>query len=352
MSSSKTEVKVTEGYLPLHVPTAGKPCRTYYKIFGHLPSFSNATSPPPNASPTSPNDHTSPSPTSSSTHRPTPLIILHGGPGAPHSTTLALSDLTRTRGIPTIFYDQLGTGLSTHLPEKKGDAGFWTVRLFLDELANLITHLGITGSYDLYGHSWGGMLAASHAVLQLPGLRRLVLASAPASSALWTEAQWVLRAQLPPEIQETMRKCEEEGTTGGTVYRDAMEVFYARHLCRVRPLPDDIRAGFESVGTDPTVFETMNGDSEFYHRGSLSEWSIVSELHKINVLTLLTNGKWDQAADSVMEPFWRCLEMVRWERFEESSHMAHVEERERYMAVVGDFLTVGEPMKSVMGSRG
>ena len=63
------------------------------------------------------------------------------------------------------------------------------------------------------------------------------------------------------------------------------------------------------------------------------------------MLTLLTNGKRDQVADSVMELFWRDFEQVRWERFEKSSRMAHVEERERYIAVVEEFLAVEEPMK-------
>jgi pimeloyl-ACP methyl ester carboxylesterase len=79
------------------------------------------------------------------------------------------------------MYDQLGCGRSTHLPEKKGHVEFWTVKLFLAELDNLLTHLGIQGDYDLFGHSWGGMLGSEHAVLHPKGLKKLILADAPAS---------------------------------------------------------------------------------------------------------------------------------------------------------------------------
>jgi pimeloyl-ACP methyl ester carboxylesterase len=68
------------------------------------------------------------------------------------------------------------------LPEKKGDGSFWTIDLFLKELENLLEHLGITGEYDLNGHSAGGVLAAEWAVRSPKGLRRLVLSSTPASS--------------------------------------------------------------------------------------------------------------------------------------------------------------------------
>ena len=80
------------------------------------------------------------------------------------------------------MYDQLGCGRSTHLPEKKGDEYFWTVKLFLSELDSLLLHLGIQDDYDLLGQSWGGDLAVDHAVLQPKGLKRLILACTPASS--------------------------------------------------------------------------------------------------------------------------------------------------------------------------
>jgi L-proline amide hydrolase len=40
--------------------------------------------------------------------------------------------------VPLVFYDQIGNGLSMHLPEKKGDEEFWTDDLFHAELTNLL----------------------------------------------------------------------------------------------------------------------------------------------------------------------------------------------------------------------
>jgi pimeloyl-ACP methyl ester carboxylesterase len=81
------------------------------------------------------------------------LVALHGGPGVNHGYLLILSDLTQTYSIPLVVYDQIGTGYSTHLPEKRGDTSFWTEELFLAELNNLLTYLRIKDDYDLLGHS-------------------------------------------------------------------------------------------------------------------------------------------------------------------------------------------------------
>ena len=54
-----------------------------------------------------------------------------------------------------------------------------------------------------------------------------------------------------------MTKNEKDGTTDSKEYHDAMNVFYARHLCRLDPMPDDVAAAFEELQKDPTVYATM-----------------------------------------------------------------------------------------------
>ena len=82
-----------------------------------------------------------------------------------------------------------------------------------------------------------------------------------------------------------------------------------------------------------------NGPHIFKRTGSLAQWTIEDEIHKINVPTLLINGKYDGAQDSVMEPFFAAIEKVKWVRFAESSHMPQLEEPEAFLKVVGDFLS-------------
>jgi L-proline amide hydrolase len=265
-----------------------------------------------------------------------PLVVLHGGPGATHDYVLRIAGLADT-GRAVVHYDQLGNGRSTHLPDVPPD--FWTVELFLAELDNLLAALGIADRYALLGQSWGGMLAAEHAVRRPAGLRGLVIADSPASMPLWSAAAAVLRAELPPAVDATLRRHEAAGTTDTDEYADAVKVFYDRHLCRV-PWPPEVNATFDAVDEDPTVYHTMNGPSEFHVIGSLRDWSIVDRVAAIDVPTLLISGRYDEATPATVQPFYDGIPDVRWEMFEQSSHMPHVEETERFLATVEDFLAL------------
>lgn len=251
---------------------------------------------------------------------------------------ISFQDLATRFNQPVIIYDQLGIGRSTLLPEKKGHTDFWTVDLFLTELDNLLNHLGIQDSYDLYGNSWGGMLAAEHAIRRQPrGLNKLIIGNSPASMAMWGAVAGKLRGELPLDVQATLAKCEKDGTTDSKEYEDAVMVFNRKHLCRVDPWPPECLEMMDNLKKDDTVYHTMNGPSEFHVIGSLKSWSILDQIHKIRVPTLLINGRYDEATDELMEPFFKAIEKVKWVVFAESSHLPNIEERTRFMEVVHEF---------------
>lgn len=214
-----------EGFITFQVPSLpDKPCQTYYKVVGDLHSGC------------------------------TPVIGLHGGPGVNHEYLLILANL----GCPLVVYDQIGSGKSTHYPETMGDTSFWTDQLFLLQLSSVIDYLGLQNGYDLAGHSWGGMLAARHAVLQPKGLKHLVLMSTPADIKLWVGAQNRLRKLLPQDVQNTMEKHEKSGTTESEEYQKAMGIFYEHFLCILKPMPEPISHGFAEIAKDPTSQLTMS----------------------------------------------------------------------------------------------
>ena len=167
------------------------------------------------------------------TSRP-PIIILHGGPGMSHDYLLPMSDLCSIANIPTIFYDQVGNARSTHITGKP--KSFWTVELFVEELDNLINHLGISQSYDLYGHSWGGILATEFEVRKKPaGLRRLVLSNTLAAFSLWKQSMRNLMQIFPADVQEALTK----GMTDPDRFGPALQKFQSVYHCRIDPRPKE-----------------------------------------------------------------------------------------------------------------
>lgn len=264
----------------------------------------------------------------------TPVVICHGGPGAAHDYCEPIADLVRS-GRACVLYDQVGCGKSQHLPD--APAFFWTTELFNDELLELTRHLGIAGRYAIVGQSWGGMLTMAHALDHPSGLRGLVVADSPASMPLWIAEANRLRANLPPDVQQTLLRHEEAGTTDDPEYEKAVRVFYDRHLCRV-PWPDCLERSFAQVADDPTVYHTMNGPSEFHVIGSLRTWDITDRLHEITTPTLLVSGRHDEATPHIVEQIHERIPGSEWTIFEESSHLPHIEEPEAFLDRVDAFL--------------
>ena len=265
----------------------------------------------------------------------TPIFLLHGGPGVAHNYIDSYK-LLADDGRPVIHYDQIGCGLSTHLPEKGGD--FWTVQLFIDELENLIDHLGQRAGFHVLGQSWGGMLAAEYGARQPKGLKSLVIANSPASMALWTSEAMRQRSQMPQHIQDALNNHEASGDTDNPAYKAATDWVYARHVCRVVPNPPEVLASFTQLGQDPTVYHTMNGPNEFFVVGTLKTWDITPDLPSITAPTLLISGRHDEATPATVQPYKDLIKGATWVIFEDSSHMPHIEETAFCMGVVGGFL--------------
>ncbi|MFI6963365.1 proline iminopeptidase-family hydrolase [Streptomyces sp. NPDC050255] len=263
------------------------------------------------------------------------LVVVHGGPGSTHDYLQNMA-VFADHGWPVVHYDQLGNGGSTHLPDRGAD--FWTVDLFLAELDNLLGELGVADNYVLFGQSWGGLLVAEHAARKPAGLRGLVIANAPASYPLWLQEMEVLRAQLPPGVNETLLRHEAAGTTGSNEYYEAMGPFYDRHVCRIKPWPRDYQASFYEVYNDPTVYFAMNGPSEFHVIGTLRDWGVEDRLADIEVPALVLSGRHDEATPVTVRPYAELIPQARWEIFEDSSHLPHLEEPERFVEVMLGYL--------------
>jgi proline-specific peptidase len=261
-----------------------------------------------------------------------PIVILHGGPGATHQYLEPLRSLA-TDGRQVIFYDQIGCGRS----ERPADAEFYTVQTFVDELGAVREQLGLARCHVL-GQSWGGMLAMEYALTQPSGLASMIVADSPASMVLWVSEANRLRAELPAEVERTLREHEAAGTTSDPAYIAAMDVFYARHVCRLDPIPDCFARTADALTSDGFVYNYMNGPSEFHCIGTLKDWDITGRLHEIRTPTLLLSGRYDEATPTIVGAIHERIPGSRWKIFEESSHTPHLEEPEAFESAVLAFV--------------
>ncbi|KAF8987772.1 proline-specific peptidase [Cyathus striatus] len=229
-----------------------------------------------------------------------PLIILHGGSGMTHDYLLPNADLHTSLGVPIIFYDQVRNGKSTHVLDKPKE--FWTVKLFMHELDNLLGKLGVQ-EFDLLGHC---------GAREAKGLKKIVLVGTLASMELWVKSARGLLEKFPKDFVDMMKKHEEEGTTGDKEYQDGMWEFYGKHVITLpQPLPKEINVSVEALEKNGTVYETMWDPSEFFATGILKHWNIVDQLEKTKYPVLITNGVHDECQDLCVLPLFEKIPKVK-----------------------------------------
>lgn len=257
------------------------------------------------------------------------LLTLHGGPGAPSSYIWSLADLAGD-DLRVVFWDQLGCGESDH-PD---DPSLWRVDRFVDEVEAVRQGLGL-GRVDVLGQSWGGMLAQEYALAHPDAVRTLILASTIASSPFHRQELARLVADLPDWAREPIQRAMATGDNDQPGYEQAVAEAYRRHVCRI-PYPPDVERSFDAMAMP--VYGVMWGPDEFLFTGNLADWDVTDRISAVTAPTLITVGRHDELTPASSERIQGRIAGSELVVFEDSAHLAHWEERDRYMEVVRDFL--------------
>jgi proline iminopeptidase len=259
-----------------------------------------------------------------------PLLVVHGGPGVPHDYLEPLAELADER--PVVFYDQLGCGNS----DKPEDTALWTIERFVDELHRVRTELGLEKVHIL-GQSWGTALAVDYLLEKHPeGVVSLVLSGPLLSTSRWIQDQNDYIAELPPETRDIILECESSGDFNSSRYQEAMMTYYGKHVCRIDPWPECLNRSFEKLNF--SIYEYMWGPSEFTVTGVLKNYERVHRLNDIAVPVLFTCGRYDEATPETTQVYRDNLPGSEIFIFENASHEHHLEQPQKYLQVVRNFL--------------
>jgi len=259
----------------------------------------------------------------------TPLLVLHGGPGAPSYYLKPLAALADER--PVIFYDQLGAGHSDPIT----DTTLLTVDRYVAELAAVREALGLD-EVHLLGHSWGTMLATDYLLTNPTGVRSVILASPALSIPRWLADADTLLMTMPDSIQEIVAHHEADGTYDDPAYQSAVMAYYERFLGRRLPWSADVESTFAQLST--TVYGYMWGPSEFTATGTLQHYDRTSQLSRITIPTLFTAGRYDEARPATVAYYRSLIPNAAIVIFENSAHLTMQDEPEANVRAVRNFL--------------
>jgi proline iminopeptidase len=263
----------------------------------------------------------------------TPLLLLHGGPGATSYYLNPMASLGQER--PVIFLDQLGCGRS----ETVIDTSMMTVDHFVEQLEEFRKGLGLEEFY-LYGHSWGTMLGVDYYFKYPEAVKAMILASPALSVNRWTDDANRLIAALPDSIQNLIELHTTSGTFESTEYQHAVGVYYLKYLARRQPWSADLDSAFSNLNHE--VYSYMWGPSEFTALGTLKTYERSDQLHKIKVPTLFITGEFDEATPATVEYYQSLIPNAQMSVISGSGHITMHDNPDENNKVISEFLSVLE----------
>lgn len=242
----------------------------------------------------------------------TPLVLLHGGPGAPSWYLNPLAALADER--PVVFFDQPGCGRSGPVD----DISTLTVGFFVEQLEELRQALGLDAFY-LYGQSWGATLATEYYLAYPKHVKALILSSPLLSSERWVADASQLISTLPDTVQAAIRLHEAAGSFGHADYQHAMQLFYEQFVIRKQPWSDDVNQSFANMALD--LYNHMWGPSEFTVTGVLKGYDVTGQLGSIRVPVLYMAGEYDEARPETVKSFKELTPDARFVMIEGAAHL-------------------------------
>ena len=260
-----------------------------------------------------------------------PLLLLHGGPGSTHNYFEVLDALADT-GRAGISYDQLGCGNSY----VDGHPELWCQKTWDNELMELRRHLGLD-QVHLLGQSWGGMLAIEYLCDYQPeGIASVILSSTLSSASLWAKEQHRMIRFLSQEDQEAIAEAERTGNFDTPEYLAANSRFMERHCDS--PSADTPECVTRPKRSGKEAYLYGWGPNEYNPTGSLGSWEYTDKLERIKCPALIISGTNDLCTPLIAKTMYDRIPNARWELFDGCRHMCFVEDNEKYIRLLTEWL--------------
>lgn len=254
-----------------------------------------------------------------------PLMLMHGGLGLDHTTLRPWHDALGA-SAELIYYDHRGNGRSER-PAHLDDVDHAT---WIADADALRAHLGHERMVVL-GHSYGAFLALEYALRYPERLDGLILCAGAAvvdyADAIVAGAQ---ARGTPAQVEMYMQALSGPSASDATLCTswNAFLPLYFRH-----PEPDVCDRALRDV-----VFSAVASNRSLL--GCLPNYNVAGRLGEIAVPTLILAGRHDfvcpvaPAAELLHAGITGSSLIV----FEESAHFPFIEERDRYLGVVAEWL--------------
>ena len=254
------------------------------------------------------------------------IIAHHGAPGLGTHATPKRAFAPLADAYRIVTFDARGSGESDTTPP-------FTHAQWVADVDALRAHVGVE-QIVMTGGSYGGYVALEYTLAHPDRVSHLILRDTSASRRFETMARRnaLARAAEFPDITEELLDMLFEGRVPDD---ETMRSAYAT----IAPLYDansDPQKAAERVAS--AIFRADTHNQAF--AGNLPSYDLTDRLHEIRVPTLIVVGRHDWITPvAASEEIAAGIPNAELVIFEHSGHSPQLEENERFVAVVRDFLT-------------
>ena len=263
-----------------------------------------------------------------------PIIVLHGGPGNTMESILPdLEPLEQNHTL--IYYDQRGNGRSDLLIADSDLA----LPNHVQDLEAIRLYFNLE-KVTLLGNSWGGLLASFYAVAHPDRVARMVLLSPASPSFELLEASTNhIHMRIPADKKNTFNMLANpdkwlNSQDPHKVCRRFYEILipvYFTDTTKAKDMRGDTCAGpAEAIKRQQLV------NKQIWH--SLKKWDIRDRLHNVDTPTLIIHGKDDIITLDSSLAWTKSYPNTRLLVMEDSGHMTHIEQPDKFFKAVNTFL--------------
>jgi proline iminopeptidase len=265
-----------------------------------------------------------------------PVLLLAGGPATSHVVFHPVfGALAGSHRV--IYLDYRGRGRS----EPVEDSRTITFAGDVADVTGLIRALGL-GPVNVYGFSYGGMVAQSLALDHPELVKRLVLANTIHSPEMWQRNHENINRELElqyPEVWDQILALRAEGVLSTDPRVQQLYTVHSR-LCRFYDPDNASRVPSEPGSKNAALYPVFVGeDVEFFIGGEVARLpDFRQRLGELRIPVLILAGRFDRAlCPRYQLDFVRYAPRAEFRWMERSGTFSHIEEAETMMALLRRF---------------
>ena len=263
----------------------------------------------------------------SGTGKGTPMVLLHGGPGAGSFYLKPFEAIGDDR--PIIRYDQLGAGKSDRLT----DTTLMVIPRFVEELDSLRRTLKIE-KWILNGQSWGTVLALEYYKAHPEHVSAIVFGGSVFDWRAYARETTAWTKQLSDSSQRAIAQWKKDGNADAPGFKAASDEFYAKFVWR-RPVKADLDSTDDTFGTPQYVY--MQGAYEYVVTGTMKDYDQTAVLPTIKVPVLSVTGEFDEVGPKTVEKHARMIPGAKFILYKDAAHVTSWDAMEANVRDVREF---------------